>query len=78
MCGGGEHIAPDHYRYMENHNEFDVGDHVVIEDGGFVDAYAGKELKVLDIKQDQAVLKLALFGEEVKVPVPVGHLRKAG
>jgi len=78
VCKGGEHIAPDHYRYMETHGEFDVGDHVSIESGGFSERYGGERLQVRKIVGSRAVLELELFGRTVQVPVPVGHLRKAG
>ncbi len=75
--GQGDHIAPDHYRYIDTHHEFDEGDEVEIVQGPFSEAYTDLAIKVEEIRGSNAILELDVLGGLRKVPVPLGDLRKA-
>ena len=70
--GGGEHIAPEHYRYMENGQEFDEGDMVEVLEG----PWEGHKFPVSEIKDGEVPTILKLFGKDFTASFQTWQLRK--
>lgn len=60
---GGGHLAPEHYRYLRTHHEFEVGDTVRVIDG----PWTGYSFDVLDISSAGVSGVVQLLGRSVGV-----------
>jgi transcription antitermination factor NusG len=67
--GGGKHIAPENYRFMHTHKEFDVGDIVKVIDGPFRD----REIIVSEISGKMLTAYINMFKIAHKVDIPTDY-----
>lgn len=67
-------LAPEHYRYMRAHEEFEVGDRVRVVDG----SWEGFEMDVVDLDGAYAKGIVGLLGKDVEIRLPSRTLAFVG